>query len=176
MERVREGNPCKAADGSHFHGSCQFRCTAKPRSQVFMSMSLTSCSRWVQRCRVGRARGRSEHTSARLLGMGRPRAAFHSWRVWRRALCRLFPFESGRVGSGGPWVGALYSFSFDGRKFSHRPIQQTSLRLHRNGEARSEASKKREAFWRVSRLALWLAILRGDLLGRFNRFSSRGLP
>ena len=39
------------------------------RSQVFMSKSLTSCSGWVQRCRVGRARGRTEHTSARLLGM-----------------------------------------------------------------------------------------------------------
>ena len=32
-------------------------------------MSLTSCTRCVWRCRVGRTRGRSEHTSARLLGM-----------------------------------------------------------------------------------------------------------
>ena len=175
MERGREGNPRKAADGSHFHGSCQFRCTAKPRSQVFMSMSLTSCSRWVQRCRVGRARGRSEHTSARLLGMV-ARAPRFTRGASGGELCAAYSHLRA-VGWGlvHPKVGALYSFSFDGRKFSHRPIQQTSLRLHRNGEARSEASN----FSRQDHLAAAEALLsqiKRLLLGRFTRFGYRGLP
>ncbi len=46
--------------------------------------------------------------------------------------------------SGGRF-GSEHRVSIEGRKFSRRPIQQTSLRLHCNGGTRSESSN----FWRL---------------------------
>ena len=106
----------KAANASLYTNVAQFvlsLCLAMPRRP----------HAWALRAHVGQT---ARH--------GRPRAPRFTRGASGGELCAAYSHLRA-VGWGlvHPKVGALYSFSFEGRKYSRRATQQTSLRHHRNG-------------------------------------------